>query len=86
MPDVLPANLDSLRRIVAERQAYRLHWPASKRRPKVTRTLVDGLTANAVVTVYDALLDDANKARMRRLIETGPDMLVKVAEIAWRRD
>lgn len=82
MAATLPANIDSLRRIVAEHQAYRLHWPASDRLPKATRCLVDATTANAVVSVYDGLSAD-NQAKALRLVTLGPDKLSKLAAIAW---
>lgn len=53
-------------------------WNSNKR-----RTLIDALTANAILAVYDALNDD-NKAKVARMIAT-PHGLVKIADFAFSK-
>lgn len=77
---VLPVNIDNLRKIVTERQAYRLRWSG---RPKAVTSLVDMQTAHAVVAAYDAVNDDG-KARMIHYIRHhGPGALTRIAAIVW---
>lgn len=53
-------------------------WGGNKR-----RTLVDGLTANAILAVHDAL-NDTNKVKLGRMIST-PAGLRKVADFAFSK-
>jgi hypothetical protein len=53
-------------------------WSSNKR-----RTLIDGLTADALLAVYDALNDD-NKARFSRVITT-PKGLNRTVAFAWSK-
>lgn len=47
------------------------------------RTLIDQLTANAILAVYNAV-NDANKAKLARMIKT-PHGLSKVVTFAFQR-
>lgn len=53
-------------------------WSSNKR-----RTLVDALTADAILAVYDAVNPD-NRAKLARMIAT-PHGLSKVAAFAFQR-
>lgn len=83
MATTLPANIHSIRKIVAERQAYRLFWPASESYPKSRRVLVDGTTANAVLAVHEAAGE--LQTRVEALIKLSPRKLALVAAIAWSK-
>ena len=53
-------------------------WGSNKR-----RTLVDGLTARAIVLVYDAANTD-NQIKMERMVAHSPERLARVADLAFR--
>jgi len=77
---ILPANIDSLGKIVEDKQAYKLRWTVA---PKAIVAYVDVQTAYAVVTAYNMASDDT-KARMRIYIrERGPRGLAGIARIVW---
>lgn len=78
---VLSANIEHLRKIVQEQQAYKLRWAT---KPKATIALVDGITANAVIAAYDAASDET-KAKMEGYIRKGPQSLVKIASLVMSK-
>lgn len=83
MANTLPANIHSIRKIVAERQCCRLFWPASETYPKSRRVLVDTTTAAAVLAVHEAAGE--LQTRVEALIKLSPRKLALVAAIAWSK-
>lgn len=82
--DKVPASIDALRDIVANHQCVKFVWPRHEN-PKMRRPrLVDAVTANAMVSVFDAVNDD-NKAKFARMIAASPAQFMKVAEFCLSR-
>jgi hypothetical protein len=73
MFDIREPSIDALR---AAPVYFR--WGGNKR-----RTLIDGLTAGAVLAVYDALNPD-NQAKLARMVAT-PHGLQRVVGFAWSK-
>ena len=71
--DIREPSIDALRAA-----PIYFRWASSKR-----RTLVDALTARAVLAVYDALNDD-NKAKLERMIAT-PAGLQRIAGFVFSK-
>jgi hypothetical protein len=64
---MLPANVDSLRKIVAESQAYKFRFAPED--GKTSSALVDTFTAGAIMTCYNAG-NDRTKQTIEELIQT----------------
>lgn len=47
------------------------------------RILVDGLTANAVLTCYNAI-SESNRAKFERMISGSPAQLTKLVDFCWK--
>jgi len=47
------------------------------------KILIDGLTANAVLTCYNALSAE-HKAKFERMVSGGPNQLTRIVDFCWK--
>jgi hypothetical protein len=71
------ASIDAVR-LVQNEGPIRLRWPGSNK-----TTLLDGLTASAIVAVYNALSDE-HKAKCERMLKASPVQFSKIASFCFK--
>ncbi len=72
----LPAGIDALRAIVEEKSLKVVKWPDG------TTHAVDVFTANAVITVYDAL-NEENQAKTERMLAASPGKFMVIVNFCF---
>jgi len=69
-------NIDAIRAIIRDHRAEKFQWPDGK------SMVVDAMTANALITVYDAL-GPAGQSKFDRMIARSVGEFRKVVNFAW---
>lgn len=79
--DITTASFDAIKAI-ADNHAYTCFvWPNDE--PEFEPLLVDALTANAIITVYNALTE--GKPKLERMIAKSRCNFVKIVDFCWNQ-
>jgi hypothetical protein len=70
--------MDHIHDIVKEKQARKVKFANGK------HAMIDGYTASAIKQVHDSV-NDENKAKLRKMVHSGPEGLHKVASFAFSK-
>jgi hypothetical protein len=83
LPDEVEASIENVRWVLDNHSCRTFVWGKTKKEKKASRVLVDAMTANVAIVVYDNL-SEKNQEKAAKMIATSNATAIKFFDICWK--